>query len=122
RLREAVRFIRHFFATPPASGMVTAELGPGHTATDDDAIDAWNRSMVMSGGHPTSTCAMGAGDRAVVDAELRVRGIGGLRVVDASVMPSVIRGNTNAPCIMIAEKAADMIRGLPPLPAVSPAD
>ena len=121
RLREAVRFIRHFFATPPASGMVTAELGPGHTATDDDAIDAWNRSMVMSGGHPTSTCAMGTGDRAVVDAELRVRGIGGLRVVDASVMPSVIRGNTNAPCIMIAEKAADMIRGLPSLPAVSPA-
>jgi len=117
RLREAVRFTRSFFATAPASGMVTAELAPGPAVQDDDAIDAWNRSMVMSGGHPTSTCAMGTGKNAVVDAELRVHGVGGLRVVDASVMPHVIRGNTNAPCIMIAEKAADMIRGLPSLTA-----
>ena len=117
RLREAVRIIRQLFASSPASEMITAELAPGAMAQDDEAIDAWNRSMVMSGGHPTSTCAMGNDDRAVVDAELRVRGVSGLRVVDASVMPDVIRGNTNAPCIMIAEKAADMIRGLPPLPA-----
>lgn len=113
RLREAVRFMRRFFAQTPASGLVTSELAPGTGVGDDAAIDAFNRSMVMSGGHPTSTCAMGTGERTVVDAKLRVRGVEGLRVVDASVMPNVIRGNTNAPCIMIAEKAADMIRGLP---------
>lgn len=111
RLREAVRFTRRLFATQAASALVTAELGPGPQVQDDAAIDAWNRATVMSGGHPTSTCAMGTGPGAVVDAQLRVRGVDGLRVADASVMPNIIRGNTNAPCIMIAEKAADLIRG-----------
>lgn len=110
RLREAVRFTRQFFATDAAAKLVSAELAPGPDVQSDEAIDAWNRSMVMSGGHPTSTCAMGAGEEAVCDARLRVRGVEGLRIADASVMPDVVRGNTNAPCIMIAEKAADMIR------------
>jgi choline dehydrogenase len=65
--------------------------------------------------HPVGTCAMGA----VVDADLRVQGVGNLRVVDASVMPTAPRGNTNAPTIMVADKAADLIRALPPLPHVA---
>ena len=77
--------------------------------TDEQLLDHI-REYTQTTFHPTSTCAMGSGDDAVVDPELRVRGIDGLRVVDASVMPSVPRGNTNAPTIMIAEKAADLIR------------
>ena len=79
----------------------------------DEAIRAHVRAKSHDIYHPTSTCAMGS----VVDAELRVQGIDGLRVVDASVMPNVTRGNTNAPTIMIAEKAADLVRGTVPAPA-----
>ncbi|WP_126173566.1 GMC family oxidoreductase [Altericroceibacterium xinjiangense] len=111
RMREMVRFMRRFFATAPVSEHVSAELAPGADATSDEAIDGWLRASVMSGGHPTSTCAMGTGKQAVVDAQLRVRGVPGLRVVDASVMPDIIRGNTNAPTVMIAEKASDLLRG-----------
>ncbi|MFL5846117.1 MAG: GMC family oxidoreductase, partial [Solirubrobacteraceae bacterium] len=70
--------------------------------------------------HPVGTCAMGAGDDAVVDTQLRVRGVEGLRVIDASVMPAVPRGNTNAPTIAVAERAADLIRGLEPLAPAAP--
>jgi choline dehydrogenase len=111
RLRYSFRFMRRFFATEPARSLVAAELAPGPEAESDEAIDGWLRATVMSGGHPVGTCAMGMDDRAVLDAELRLRGIEGLRVVDASSMPRIIRGNTNAPVIMMAERAADLILG-----------
>jgi choline dehydrogenase len=111
RLRSSIRFMRRFFDTLPARMLVGAELAPGSDAASDEAIDGWLRATVMSGGHPVGTCAMGNGADAVLDAELRVRGIEGLRVVDASSMPLIIRGNTNAPVIMMAEKAADLILG-----------
>ena len=79
------------------------------TPTDEDLLEhirTWTQTLY----HPVSTCAMGSGEEAVVDPDLRVRGVDGLRVVDASVMPAVPRGNTNAPTVMIAEKASDLIR------------
>ena len=79
------------------------------TPSEEDLVEHV-RQWTQTTFHPTSTCAMGTGEDAVVDADLRVRGVEGLRVVDASVMPSVPRGNTNAPTIMVAEKASDLIR------------
>jgi choline dehydrogenase len=105
RMRRGFRFIRRFFATAPASTMVEAELAPGAQAQSDEEIDAWLRASLISAGHPTGTCAMGS----VVDSELKVCRVERLRVADASVMPNVIRGNTHAPTVMIAEKAAKLI-------------
>ena len=92
----------------------------GRDSTDEQLLGHvrdWAQTLY----HPAGTCAMGSGDSAVVDPQLRVHGIEHLRVVDASVMPAIPRGNTNAPTIMIAEKAADLIRGLPSLTAKEPA-
>ena len=115
-LRVAIQFARRFFGTSPASELVTRELTPGPEICSDADLDAYLRRSVGTAMHPTSTCAMGTGEQAVVDHELKVRGLGSLRVVDASVMPTIVGGNTNAPTIMIAEKAADLIRGRQPLP------
>jgi choline dehydrogenase len=106
RLRKGFRFIRQFMATEAAQPLVKAELAPGPQTQADEEVDTWLRASLISAGHPTSTCAMGA----VVDSELKVKGIAGLRVADASIMPNVIRGNTHAPTVVIADKAADMIR------------
>jgi choline dehydrogenase len=115
RLREALRFMRRFFNSGPAKTYVSHELAPGPGCDTDAAIDAWLRATLISGAHPTSTCVMGAGPDAVVDAQLRVRGVQSLRVADCSVMPRITRGNTNAPAIMIGEKAADLVlRRTPP--------
>ena len=94
---------------------------PHADLTDDAAIDAWVRNGANTIFHPSGTCRMGADEASVVDAQLRVRGVSGLRVVDASVMPTIIGGNTSAPTMMIAEKAADMLLGRAPLPREDPA-
>jgi choline dehydrogenase len=117
-LRYMLRFVRKFFATSPAAELVSREILPGPQVASDEELDAHIRRSVATAMHPTSTCAMGTDDRAVVDAELKVRGLEGLRVADASVMPTIIGGNTNAPVIMIAEKASDLILGRPALPPI----
>ncbi|MFC4913202.1 GMC family oxidoreductase [Actinomadura gamaensis] len=114
-LVAGVRQAREIAATGPLASLVAGEYAPGEQAVSDEDVAAFVRREVATLFHPTSTCAMG-GDGAVCDTELRVRGVEGLRVVDASVMPSVPRGNTNAPTIAIAERAADLIRGRDPLP------
>ena len=95
----------------PSRSPIGGERTPGIEVDSDDELDAFVRANCYVGMHPTSTCAMGSGSMAVVDSELRVIGAEGLRVADASVMPTVPGGNTNLPCIMIGEKAADLIRG-----------
>ena len=91
---------------------------PGPQATSDAAIEDHARKTAITVHHPAGTCRMGAAsdEMAVVDSELRVRGAEGLRVVDASVFPDLVGGNINAAVVMIAEKAADLIRGRAPLP------
>ena len=116
-VREGVRLCREVVAQGALDAYRGAELHPGAAVQGDAEIDAWVRATGETIYHPVGTCRMGPeGDAgAVVDAELRVGGIEGLRVVDASVMPTLVGGNTNAPTIMIAEKAADMILRRPAL-------
>ncbi|MCO6006204.1 GMC family oxidoreductase N-terminal domain-containing protein [Actinoallomurus purpureus] len=114
-LLAGVRQAREIAATGPLARIVGGEYAPGEDVED---LAEWVRGQVVTLYHPTSTCAMGGADDAVCDPELRVRGVDGLRVVDASVMPAVPRGNTNAPTIAIAERAADLIAGGTLLPPV----
>ena len=107
-MRAGVRLARAIGETEPLVGRKAADLSPvAADLADDAAIDAWVRRGANTIFHPVGTCAMGH----VVDAELRVKGVTGLRVADASVMPLIVGGNTSAPTMMIAEKAADMILG-----------
>ncbi len=108
---EGIKIIRRIFAASPLKEHVVAETRPGANCQTDEAILDYLRANAQAMYHPVGTCKMGNDKSAVVDDRLRVRGIGRLRVVDASIMPSIVSGNTNAPTIMIAEKAADMIRG-----------
>ena len=107
---EGVRRCREIAHTKAFEAYRGEELHPGVEATTDEQIAAFIRSTAQTLYHPAGTCKMGRDAMAVVDPRLRVHGIDGLRVVDASVMPRIIAGNTNAPTMMIAEKAADMIR------------
>ncbi len=113
-LREGLKLMREIMAQPAMAPFIKSELAPGKGATDAD-LDAHIRNTAITLHHPLGTCKMGPDrdETAVVDPQLRVRGVDGLRVVDASVMPDLISGNINAPVMMIAEKAADLIRGRP---------
>ena len=102
---------RRIASQPALAGYIDHEMLPGPDFTDDEALLGYARMAGSTIYHPVGTCQMGQGPRAVVDAQLRVRGVECLRVVDASVMPRLVSGNTNAPTIMIAEKAADMVLG-----------
>jgi len=114
-MRDAVKLTREIFAQPAFDPYRGEEIQPGPAVRSDAEIDAFVRAKSESAYHPCGTCRMGLDEMAVVDGELRVRGLEGLRVVDASIMPTVVSGNLNAPTIMIAEKAADMILGRPAL-------
>jgi len=119
---RGVRIARRIYATPPQSALIERETAPGAEVQSEADLHAYIRAKAGVTQHPVGTCAMGAGPTAVIDAQLRVHGVSGLRVIDASVMPTVPGGNTNAAVIMIAEKAADMIlgRSLAPETARSP--
>jgi choline dehydrogenase len=128
-LVAGVRMAREFASARPMSKICKAELAPGDNVHTDAEIRDFIRRNLATTYHPVGTCAMGGDSKlaasrltSVVDPELKVRGIEGLRVVDASVMPTVPRGNTNAPTIAIAERAADLISGRAPLAPVEPAD
>jgi choline dehydrogenase len=108
-MRDGLRLIRHLYASGPLGKMITNEATPGSQVRSDADLDAHIRRVCDVGHHPVGTCAMGQDGRSVVDPTLKVRGLEGLRVVDASVMPLVPGGNTNAPTIMVAEKGAAMM-------------
>jgi len=127
-LTTGVRMVRDYASAAPLSGIVSGELAPGGAVVSDQVVRDYIRASVSTLYHPTGTCAMGgdsplhmARQPSVVDPQLRVRGVTGLRVVDASVFPTLPRGNTNAPTIAVAERAADLIIGRAPL-AADPVD
>jgi choline dehydrogenase len=116
---DGLKLGRGLLASSHIRNYIESEYVPGPNIATDEQLLTYARENGGTVFHPTSTCKMGSDTMAVVDAELRVRGIDGLRVVDASVMPTVVSGNTNAATIMIAEKASDMIRQRQPLAAAA---
>jgi choline dehydrogenase len=114
-MRASVRLTREIFAQKAFDPYRGKELAPGAEVQSDDEIDAFVRDSVQSAYHPCGTCAMGTDAGAVVDPQTKVHGLKGLRVVDSSIIPTITTGNLNAPTIMIAEKAADIILGNPAL-------
>jgi choline dehydrogenase len=110
-MRACIRLSREIFAQAPMAQYVGDELAPGAQAQSDDALDDFIRRKVESAYHPCGTCRMGTDPLAVVDPDCRVIGLANLRVVDASIMPQATAGDLNGPTIMLAERAADIIRG-----------
>jgi choline dehydrogenase len=109
--RRIVPQMREILETSPLADVVKGEIMPGRQARTDAELDAWVRANVRTAMHAAGSCAMGTGADAVCDAQLRVQGLEALRIADASVMPRIVGGNTNAASIMIGEKAAAMIAG-----------
>ena len=108
-LIAGIRRLREILSQPALTGRVVEEIEPGADVQSDAALEDYLRQTVSTVYHPTGICRMGADREAVVDPQLRVRGVRGLRVVDASVMPRITSGNTQAPAILIGEKGADLI-------------
>ena len=106
---DGMKLSRKFAATNALSELISEEWLPGPDVQTDEQYLAAARKIAQTIYHPVGTCRMGTDDHAVVDPRLRVRGVEGLRVADASIMPTITSGNTNAPAIMIGEKAAEMI-------------
>ncbi|QDL12309.1 choline dehydrogenase [Brasilonema octagenarum UFV-E1] len=110
KLVAGIRLMRQLFQSRAFDEFGGKEVAPGAGVQNDAALEAYIRETCSTGHHQTGTCKMGTDPMAVVDSELRVHGVKGLRVADASIMPTLVRGNTNAPIIMIGEKAADFIK------------
>jgi len=110
-LLRGIRLARRIFAAQAFAPYRATEVAPGEAAQSDAQLEAYVRAESYTVHHPVSTCRMGVDELAVVDPELRVSGVNGLRVADASIFPSIIGGNTNAAVVMVAEKASDMILG-----------
>lgn len=108
-MREGLKIAREILAQKPMADFLADEYMPGNGKISDADLNAFVRATAETEYHPVGTCKMGRDSMAVVDASLRVHGMKNLRVVDASIMPTILSGNTNAPCSMIAEKAADLI-------------
>jgi choline dehydrogenase len=108
-LIAGLKVAQQILRSPAIAEHVGAHMRPDHEPADDGEIEGFIRQYAETLYHPVGTCRMGSDDTSVVDGDLRVRGVSGLRVADASVMPRIIRGHTNAPCIMIGEKAADLV-------------
>ncbi|MBM0205418.1 hypothetical protein JNW90_22100 [Micromonospora sp. STR1s_5] len=108
-LVEGVKLVRRIAAAPALAEEILEEWKPGRAASTDEEILAYARETGTSIFHPAGTCRMGPDEAAVVDPELRVRGLSGLRIADCAIMPTLISGNTNAAAIMIGEKAADLV-------------
>jgi choline dehydrogenase len=106
---RAIRRTREIVSTEPFASAVAAEIHPGPGVRTDDELEAWVRATVATTGHPACSAAMGTELDSVLDPQLRVRGVAGLRVADASALPHIPRANTNAPAIMIGERCADII-------------
>lgn len=113
--RDGIRLTREIFQQPAFDQYRGPEISPGKDVVTDDAMDHWVADHAETGYHPCGSCRMGTDELSVVDPETRVHGIGGLRVVDSSLMPFITNGNLNAPTVMIGEKAADLILGNEPL-------